>query len=610
MLALQGLGENLGGAVSRTETLRVGNFSGFLGDRFSAAKDMLDGEIKIDVLTGDYLAELTMAILWKQKQRSPSLGYASTFLRQIEPLLGTILDRKVKVVVNAGGLNPVGLAEELRSIAQTLSLSPKIAVVHGDDLLERIGTLQERGETLAHLDTGQSLQEAAVTPITANAYLGAWGIVEGLNAGADIVICPRVTDASLVVGPAAWWYGWGRQDLDQLAGAMVAGHIIECGPQCCGGNYSLFHELKNARYPGFPIAEIFEDGSSIITKQPGTGGLVSVGTVTEQLLYEIGSPHYLGPDVTARFDSIELSQEGPDRVRVAKVIGEPPPTTLKVALNYFGGYRNSMSMVLTGLNIESKAEMAQQMLFDLLGGRETFSQVTVDLQRPEFSNSPTNEGAMAHLRITVKDANPTVVGRRFSDAVIALALASYPGFFTTTPPSKEQEYAIYWPTTVPLESVLHAVRLPDGTDRSIPPSQPTQQVTNFMPVEVGPHNPEPGSGFEMKPLGVLCGARSGDKGGNANVGVWTWSKEIYQYLYELLDVAQIAALVPEAAGLQIRRHELPNLLGLNFEIIGLLGQGVASSTRLDAQAKGLGEYLRSRFVPVPMSLVPLALPIS
>lgn len=596
--------------MGEREPLRIGNFSGFFGDRLSAARDMLEGDIKVDVLTGDYLAELTMAILWKQKQRNPSLGYAGTFLRQIEPLLGTIIDRGVKVVVNAGGLNPFGLAEELQRLSQALSLSPRIAVTYGDDLLERLETLQENGETLAHLDTGQSLQEAEVIPITANAYLGAWGIAEGLNAGADIVICPRVTDASLVVGPAAWWYGWDRQDFDRLAGAMVAGHIIECGPQCCGGNYSLSHEIGNLGYPGFPIAEIFEDGSSVITKQPGTGGLVSVGTVTEQLLYEIGSPRYLGPDVTARFDSIELTQEGPDRVRVAKTVGEPPPERLKVALNYFGGYRNSMTMVLTGLNLKTKAERAEHMLFDLLGGRDIFSEVTVDLQCNAVPNSPTNEGAMAHLRITVKSGDPVVVGRRFADAVIALALASYPGFFTTTPPSGEQQYAVYWPTTVPSELVSHRVRLPDGSDREVPATQHIQAPSSFVPAAIEPYATVGATTLEMRPLGILCGARSGDKGGNANVGVWTWNKEIYQYLHEFLDVSQMASLMPEAVGLKIIRHELPNLLALNFEFIGLLGQGVASSTRTDAQAKGLGEYLRSRFVPVPESLVPLALMIS
>ncbi|MCU1380014.1 MAG: exopolyphosphatase, partial [Acidimicrobiales bacterium] len=381
--------------------VRIANVSGFYGDRLAAAREMLDGPDPIDVLTGDYLAELTMLILWKARRKDPTTGYATTFVRQMEQVMGTALSRGIRVVTNAGGLNPHGLAEQLHEVAGRLGLSPRIAVVEGDDLLGRLA-----GEDLTHLDTGQKLAEAGVEPVTANAYLGGWGIAAALAADADIVVTPRVTDAALVVGPAAWWHGWGRQDWDRLAGAVVAGHVIECGPQATGGNYSFaVTELPDARYPGFPIAEVADDGSSVITKQPGTGGAVTVGTVTAQLLYEIAEPAYANPDVVARFDTIDIAQEDPDRVRLSGIRGEPPSGRIKVALNYPGGWRNTMTLGITGLDIEAKAERALAMLAGILGGWDQFAAHDVTLVR-------TDERAIAHLRITVKDPDPDKVGRR------------------------------------------------------------------------------------------------------------------------------------------------------------------------------------------------------
>jgi hypothetical protein len=595
--------------------VRIANCSGFYGDRASAAREMVEGG-PIDVLTGDYLAELTMLILWKARQRDPAAGYARTFLGQFEQVIGTCLDRGITIVVNAGGLNPAGLASRLREIAAGLGLAPKIAHVEGDDLLGRLGELTEAGHLLAHAETGEPLAKAGVVPVTANAYLGGWGIAAALRAGADVVVCPRVTDASLVVGPAAAWHGWGPADLDELAGAVVAGHVIECGPQATGGNYPFLNELPDLRYPGFPIAEVSADGSSVITKHPGTGGLVSAGTVTAQLLYEIAEPAYANPDVVAHFDTMRLEADGPDRVRISGTRGSPPPENLKVALNYLGGYRNTMTMVLTGLDIEQKAARAQAMLFDLLGGKERFGEVDVRLIRFDRPDAPTNEQATAQLRITVSDPDPARVGRSFSNATIELALAGYAGFHTTTPPTAESAYGVYWPTFVPAAVVEHAVVLPDGTRRAIPPpTSPARSNPPFTatggpppPTRAGPSGPTrlsgPGLGPTRRaPLGLVCGARSGDKGGNANVGLWTPEPVAYGWLRDYLDIGRFRALLSEAAGLEVRRYELPNLCALNFVIVGLLGLGVAASTRPDPQAKGLGEYLRSRHADIPVRLL-------
>jgi hypothetical protein len=600
----------------RRRPVRIANSSGFYGDRAAAAREMVEGG-PIDVLTGDYLAELTMLILWKAQQKDPAAGYARTVLAQLEHVLGTCLDRGIKIVNNAGGLNPAGLAREFGALAERLGLHPRIAYVTGDDLLPRLGQLLSNGEALAHLDTGQPLSGAGGKPVTANAYLGGWGITAALDAGADIVVCPRVTDASLVTGPAAWWHGWRREDFDQLAGAVLAGHVIECGPQATGGNYSFLDEITDRRYPGFPIAEVAADGSSVITKHPDTGGLVSPGTVTAQLLYEIAEPRYANPDVVAHFDTVTVGQDGPDRVRLSGTRGSPPPATAKVAINFLGGYRNTMTLVLTGLDIEDKAAWAEQELFGILGGREQFANADVRLLRFDRPDAPTNEQATAHLRITVKDPDPRKVGRRFSNATMELALGGYAGFHTTTPPAPESAYGVYWPALVPAAAVPHAVVLPDGATVPIAPTAPEDaapQAGGPSPVAGPPVAGLPVAGLPVAgpvaagpsvaaPLGRICGARSGDKGGNANIGIWTRDPAAYPWLRDYLTVARLRVLLPECARLDVRRFELPNLSALNFVVVGLLGEGVAASTRPDPQAKGLGEYLRSRTAEIPAALL-------
>ncbi|MDT7745779.1 MAG: hypothetical protein QOE59_4857 [Actinomycetota bacterium] len=572
-----------------SRAVRIGNCSGFYGDRLNAAREMLDGG-PIDVLCGDYLAELTMLILAKAQAKDPDAGYAKTFLTQMRDVLADCVARGVKVVANAGGLNPAGLAAAL----EELGTGARVAYVEGDDLRGSLDAITP---------------PVVGKPVSANAYLGGWGIAEALVNGADVVVTGRVTDASLVVGPAAWWHGWARDDWDALAGAVAAGHVIECGPQATGGNYSFLDEITDRRYPGFPIAEVAADGSSVITKHPGTGGLVSVGTVTAQLLYEIAAPAYLGPDATTHFDTVELSDDGEHRVRISGVRGSPPPPTLKVALNDAGGYRNSMTLVLTGLDIEAKAAFAEQLLFEVLGGRDRFADVDVRLLRFDHPDAPTNAEATAHLRVTVKDPDPRVVGRAFSNATMELALGGYAGFHTTTPPTAESAFGVYRPAAVPREAVTHTVVLPDGERRVVadPPDVrkvPLSACSPSLGVREASSVTVPTGPTTRTPLGRVVGARSGDKGGDANVGLWTRDDEAYAWLRGFLTVDRARELLgPEAAELAIEIHELPNLRALNVVVHGILGDGVASSTRPDPQAKGLGEYLRSRVVEIPEALL-------
>ncbi|XVQ14444.1 acyclic terpene utilization AtuA family protein [Spirillospora sp. CA-255316] len=582
--------------------LRIGNASGFYGDRFEAVREMLEGG-PLDVLTGDYLAELTMLILGRGRLKDPGAGYAATFLRQMEECLELASGRGTKIVTNAGGLNPGGLAERLRVLAGRLGVEVRVAHVEGDDLLARA-----EGLGFVHPRYG--------APLTANAYLGAWGIAECLRAGADIVVTGRVTDASLVVGPAAAHFGWGRDDWDALAGATVAGHVLECGAQATGGNYAFFQEIYNVKaaggpagslsaLPGFPLAEIHPDGSSVITKHDGTGGAVTVETVTAQLLYEIGGPAYAGPDVTTWFDTVELRQEGPDRVAVTGTKGSPPPATTKVCLNHLGGHRNEMTFVLTGLDVQAKADFARAQLEAVIGG-DPPAKVEWTLIGAPASDPRTQGEATALLRCAVLDPDPEKVGRAFSGAAVELALAGYPGFTMTSPPGKGSPYGVYAPAFVPNGEIEHVAVLPDGTRRTVGGASTAAaagQAPTRRPASPPPQPaPVPGPTARV-PLGRVAGARSGDKGGDANIGVWARTGEQWRWLDGFLTVERLAALLPETRGLPVTRHTLSNLRAVNFVVEGLLQEGVSASTRFDPQGKALGEWLRSRLVDVPEAIL-------
>jgi hypothetical protein len=563
--------------------LRIGNASGFYGDRRAAVREMLEGG-PLDVLTGDYLAELTMLILGRDRATDPARGYARTFLSQMEECLGLAGDRGVRIVVNAGGLNPAGLAEALRSLAARLGLGTAVASVEGDDLLPRA----------AELGLG--------APLTANAYLGAFGIAECLLAGADVVVTGRVTDASLVVGPGIAHFGWGRDDLDALAGAVVAGHVLECGAQATGGNLSAFdeHPIEQLLHPGFPLAELAADGSCVITKHPGTGGVVDRDTVTAQLLYEITGPRYAGPDVVARFDTIRLSDDGPDRVRISGVRGEPPPSTVKVCLNALGGHRNEVTFVLTGDRIAAKAAFARAQFEAALPARPAeLAWSTVGIEQPD---ADTEAGASVLLRCAALDPSAEVVGRAFSGAAVEMALAGYPGFHLTAPPGNGSPFGVYTAAYVPQDVVPHVAVLPDGTRVDVPPPG---AISGEMAPPGGAISGEmaPTGATRRAALGAVARARSGDKGGTANVGVWARSDAAAAWLAATLTPERVRELLPEAAELPVTVHALPNLWAVNVVVDGLLGRGVAASTRFDPQGKAVGEWLRGRTLDIPEALL-------
>ncbi len=593
---------------------------------------MVDGG-PIDVLTGDWLAELTMLILGRTRARKGAGGFATTFVHQAEQVLERCLDRGIKIVSNAGGLDPMACGEALADRAAALGLSPKIMCVTGDNLMGRMNELLDNGALMSFLDDrplpGRGPNEAGAAKYeTANAYLGCWGIVEALTGGADVVITGRTTDAAVVCGPAAWYHNWTPTDFDRLAGAVVAGHIIECSGQATGGNYSFFTELPNFATEdfvprvGFPWADIAADGSSVIGKHDGTGGAVTVGTVTSQLLYEIGAPDYLGPDVTAKFESIRLSQLEPDRVGVSAVAGVAPPSTLKVSLNQAGGYRNSFSVALTGLDIEAKAELARRSFWDLCpyspGDFDYVEDVVVDTAQMDPA---TQEAATAIWRVSVKDGDERKVGRAFSNAMVQTALSSIPGMYGLGGgPSAAKPFGVFQPAKLARHLVPQFVQPVSGEAGDSPTRKVTDTVELIRAIDAtetdtaakptptadqgGSINAQWGaSPTRDAPLGTVFGTRSGDKGGDANLGIFARSEVAWQWLDSEMTVERLRQLLPETVEMAIERYRLENLWSLNFVIRGLLQEGVAASTRQDPQAKAIGEWLRARVVSLPVEVL-------
>ena len=584
------------------DMIKIANCSGFYGDKISAAKELVDGG-PIDVLTGDYLAELTMAILYSQKlQRGEDKGYVGTFLKQIKEVAKSCKEKKIKIISNAGGLNPKSMASEIKKILDEQSIDMKVAYIDGDDLLPRMEDLTKEGEVFKNIDKNIPLNDSGFSTLTANAYLGAWGIKEALDNGADIVVCPRVTDAAVVIGPAAWKFNWDRNNYDALAGALAAGHIIECGCQATGGNYAFFKEVSSFDNVGYPIAEILEDGSFYVTKHPGTGGLVSKGTVTAQLLYEISSPAYKNPDVIAHFDTLKIEDIEKDKVYISGCRGSSPPKDHKVCINLAGGFRNGMEIMLTGLDIEAKAKVFEDALFNSVGGKEQFDEVSIQLHRTDKENPISNEESMASLVISVKSMNADLVGRLFSAKIIELALANIPGFFAQGGVKSSGPVIVYWPALIDSKHIKEKVYIEDKEIEIIPTSQMNFEDIYYQrdPIEI--------EEIEIKDeeniyFGDLYGTRSGDKGGCANIGVWAKNSKSFAFLSKYLSEEKLKELLPDLKDFKIERFELSNINSLNFYIHGILEDGVSSNNRKDSQAKSLGEYLRAKIIKVPKEIL-------
>ncbi|MGI5176011.1 acyclic terpene utilization AtuA family protein [Dactylosporangium sp. CA-152071] len=581
------------------EGLVVGCFSGFLGDRADGMTALLRSGV--DVLVGDYLAELTMLILRKNVDRG-GVGYARAFLDQIGPHLGQIAAQGVKVVVNAGGLDPLRCAADLRALCADRGVALRVAAITGDDVRQQLPTMFPDGSGPVNIDTGEALPVAEVEVLTANAYLGAWPIVEALQHGADIVVCPRATDASLVVGPAAWRFGWNRDDWSRLAGAVVAGHLIECGSQVTGGNFAFFTEHEHLGTPGMPIAEVLPNGDCVITKARDTGGIVTTDTVIAQLLYETGPVEYQNPDVITDLSTITLADLGHDRVRVTGVAGRAPTGTTKLSLTFDGGFRNSVSFGLTGRNIPQKLEWVREQIATTVGPDSSFDRIRWSVVGPAAVHGNKDQST-AIVVVTARDHTRDRIGRRgFADKFVELVTAGPPGMYLVTPPTDAKAYGVQWPSLVDKHHVEVVVHL-DTADAVPVAWGPSSDERRETPARPKPDLDRSGTGDSRVAFGTLFGTRSGDKGGMANVGVWARSERAFAWLCHHMTAERLTKLLPELESLRVERHVLPNLKAVNFLVFGILEDGAASSTSIDIQAKGLGEYLAAQKIDVPAELV-------
>ncbi|MDG2002551.1 MAG: DUF1446 domain-containing protein [Novosphingobium sp.] len=587
------------------DPIRIANFSGAAGDYFEALHDAVHGD-PVNVLVGDYLAEIAFGIVLQRsvEEGDPALVQKEfsfdIFMQQVVPELKAIADKGLKLVTNAGAFNPLGMAQRLREAIVEARLDLKVATVTGDDLLPRVQELAGEGQ-LASMDSGLPLGNLSGRIIAANAYLGGWGIAAALEAGADIVITGRVTDASLTMGPAAWWHGWSKSDFNAVAGGIAAGHIIECGPQASGGNFSGFKELGDVLRLGFPIAEIEADGSFVVTKQSAAKGFVSPDTVTAQLLYEIQGPRYLNSDAVLHIDSLAIAQDGQDRVRVSAIKGSKPPATTKVGCFYLDGWRLVMIVYITGLDWREKVDWIHQQMSSIASGLELDEFYYQPLGQPIEQPASQAEATMV-VRIAAAAQERDEL-ERLIGGFTSLGLGSVPGytgeFGHLLSPRME-----FWPGIADQGECEHCVTLDDGRSVVIElPENDREAATSGTPLEPSSHDSARFGKARAAPLGEIIHARSGDKGGDASLGIWCKSPEAFDWVVSYLTGEQVHTLMGLAENVRVDAFPLPNISGVLFVLRGQFGRSGTSNIMLDQIGKGLGEFLRACVVEIPESLI-------
>ncbi len=597
------------------QRLIIANCGGFWGDDPSAARRQVEGG-PIHYLVMDYLAEVTMAILQKQRARKPDAGYPADVLAHLRDVLPACAERGIRIITNAGGVNPLACRAAVDSLAKELGIGDrvKVAIVLGDDLYPDLDALLASGEGLTNMDTGQPLAEIRQRVLSANAYIGALPIVKALECGANVIVTGRVADAAVTLAPMMHEFGWAPSDWDRMAAGVIAGHIIECGAQATGGNFTDWPLVKSYRNMGFPIVEAEPDGSFVVTKHPGTGGLVTVHTVSEQLVYEMGTPGYLSPDVVARFDSVHLVQEGPDRVRVTGARGEPAPARLKVSASYQGGWRAFGRLIVSGPDTLAKATRVADAFWDAAGGRASYEHAIHQFIGWNACHPPlaASEPGEVLVQFAVRDQDERKINARFAPQLVPRVLGTVPGISYIADQGRPRASAVvaFWPALVSRSAVSPRVII---DDQEIPvPDQKAEQGTGAekrsgVVFATKPPEKAPRSVFRdivsdrtvRVPLLRLCLARSGDKGDTANIGVIARSDAIYAWMLDHLTPAFVKQYFAEVCEGEVERHLLPNLLAVNFLLHQSLGGGGTLSLLLDAQGKTYAQFLLAAEVEVP-----------
>ncbi|KAK0205347.1 hypothetical protein DFS33DRAFT_1428570 [Desarmillaria ectypa] len=580
--------------------IRIGNSSGATGDGPDQMY-RLATEGPIDAIYGDYLAELNIAWRALEMIDHPELGYEVPALTQLKwkTAAQEIASKGIRVVHDGGALNPRGLYLETKKHFEDLGLDVKVAWVEGDNITDRV---KANTTVFPHLDIpNKKLDDVKNIILTANAYIGMKGIVAALNGGAQVVICGRCCDASPVMALAAWWHGWSDRDYDKFAGALMAGHVTECGPYTTGGNFCGFKAIPSLINVGYPICEISDDGSSIITKHDGTTGAVTVDTVTAQLVYEIQGPTYLNPDVIAYLEDIKIEKVGDNRIKLSGMKGSPPPSTTKLAVCTMGGYQAELYFLAVGLDIKEKLGLLRAQLMDGIDESRYFK-LSLEAYGTCPDDPKSQREATVHMRQFIQAPTKEAI-EDFTQNFWGLVMSGYGGFHlnmdlrTLTP----KPFISYFPALVP-QSMLNIKAHID--DKVISVESMTSTVPFASQDSYGPRTVTDLSTFgptTKTHLGKVVLARSGDKGGNANVGLWVRNDDEWPWLQSFLTIDTFKYLLGDdyKPEYRIERFEMSYIRAVHFVTYGILEDGISSTSVLDGLAKSFGEFIRARKVDIP-----------
>jgi hypothetical protein len=595
-------------------SITIGNAGGYWGDDPNALLRQVEGG-RLDYISIDFLAEITMSIMQKQRSRDPSAGFARDFLPMLEQVLGTLMDRKTVIITNAGGVNPEGCAEAIGRMAQQLGLKPRISVVYGDDILQRIPELQASGENFRNMESGEGFEDVADRVRAANVYFGAWPVVEALKDQPHIIITGRVTDTGITLAPMIHEFGWKQNDWNKLAAGIVAGHLIECGSQATGGNFTDWRKVKSFDNIGYPIVEVYPDSSFVLTKHPGTGGLVSVDTAREQLFYEMGTPNsYITPDVVADFSTIQLQQDGPDRVRVSGVMGCEPTPLYKVSMAYADGFKAQGQILISGPDARDKSELFADIFWRRCANLNFTERGTehVGWNACHRSIGHRQDGNEIILKLSAR-ADEQEPLKIFSKLVPSLILGGPAGVAVLGGAPKVQEVVSYWPALIPKTKVAARIATyADGkrADRALPPQiegkfeqRPAEHDRADAPSQSLQQLLKKHDEAQAIPLSRICLGRSGDKGDTCNIGIMARSDAAYDFLKQHLTAQLVKDWFQELCDGPVIRYPVPSLKGFNFLLEQSLGGGGTRTLRSDAQGKTFAQALLRQRMFIPESVL-------
>ena len=588
------------------DKIRIANAGGFWGDDLGVLRRQLEGG-EVDYISSDFLAEVTMSILRKQQLKNEAMGYVGDFVDQIVDVAELMKAKKVRMLTNAGGINPLACARKILSELKKKGVDFKITVVIGDNIIDRIDEFYPEEAMFVDMETGDNFAHIKDNIQSANIYLGVPPLLKALESGADLILAGRVTDTSITMAPMIYELGWDLGDWDKLAAGLVAGHIIECGAQASGGNFTDWQKIKKWDNFGYPIVEMNRDGSFEVYKHENTGGLISRDTIREQLVYEMGDPkHYISPDVVADFSQVVLRELAPNRVLVQNAKGHPSTHFLKVSMAYDDGYKAVSSIVISGGRVLNKAKEFEKIFW----GRLNIDYKKTNTEYVGYNACHQNlvediDPNEILLRFSVYDDDLEKI-KAFSTSIAPLILSGPPGVAVIGGRARGQQVMTYWPTLIPktlIQSTVHVLDFEGEIQESYEIDSVLGNEAEYKPEESQSQKSELDEYAQMEmsevALRSVCMARSGDKGDTFNIGVLARSEAIYNYLKVKLDSDVVKTMFTGICKGKVKRYELDNLLALNFLLEESLDGGGTKSLMIDAQGKTMASALLNQIFPIP-----------